>query len=71
MFYSAGRLALASYKNAKALHMTFFDGACNDFWMKRELKFIFTYMMSCHPDKYSLLAQVGDGNACAPPPSRL
>ena len=58
-------MALAAYKNRAALQNTFFDGKSNLFWAQRELKFIFTYMMKCHPDKYTLLAQVGDGFMCA------
>jgi hypothetical protein len=63
MFYSAARVALATWKYADAIAATRFDGASNLFWVHRELKAVFTYIMKCHPTDTSLVAQVGDGFA--------
>lgn len=63
MFYSAARVALATWKYAETLASTKFDGSTNLFWAQRELKAVFEYIMKCHPTDTSLVAQVGDGFA--------
>lgn len=62
LFYSAGRLALAAWRYKDTLQATNFDGNTNLYWVQRELKWIMTYIMKCHPDAQTLVAQVGDGN---------
>jgi len=62
LFYSAGRLALAAWRYAPALEASGFDGQTNMYWLRRELRWIMGYIMRCHPDIRTLVAQVGDGN---------
>jgi hypothetical protein len=46
---------------APALENTFFDGQTNLYWMHRELTWIFEYILKCHPDPKTFVAQVGNG----------
>jgi hypothetical protein len=43
------------------LDNTYFDGQTNMYWMRRELKWIFEYILSCHPDPKTFVARVGTG----------
>lgn len=62
MTYSASRLAMSALSFASALENTFFDGRSNMYWMQRELKWIFEYILRCHPDPKTFVAQVGNGD---------
>jgi endoglucanase len=62
MTYSASRLAMSALAFAPALDSTFFDGQSNMYWVRRELAWVFEYILRCHPDPKTFVAQVGDGD---------
>ena len=64
MFYSAARVALATWKYGDAMAAYSFDGQTNLYWAQRELKWVFEYIILCVTTATdTVLAQVGDGFA--------
>jgi endoglucanase len=60
--YAAGRLAMSAWVARGALSSTTFQGKTNLHWTLREVRWISEYIIRCHPDANTFVAQVGDGN---------